>query len=73
MRLDSIRRHLKSNHHSVRARDITSYIMDFLDPPKVRAPIETRHYQADPSTSNRYISNKLCLKIKKCSLGYYML
>ena len=32
-RLDSIRRHLKSNDHSKRARDEKKYIMDFLNPP----------------------------------------
>ena len=52
-RLDSIRRHLKSNHHSKRARDITTYILHFLDPPKVNA-LET-YYKADLSTSNSYI------------------
>ena len=51
MRLDSIRRHSKSK----KGRGITSYIMDFLDPPQVKAHTETRHYQADPSTSNSYI------------------
>ena len=55
MTLDSIRRHLKLNHHSKRARDFTSYIIDFLDPPQAKAPIETSHYQADPSPSNSYI------------------
>ena len=54
-RLDSIRGHLKSNHHSKRARDVTKYILDFLNPPKAKAPIKTRPYQADPSTSNSYI------------------
>ena len=65
MRLDSIRRHMKSNHHSERARDITTYIMDFLDPPKARAPTETRHYQADPSTSNSYIYQQTMPKNKE--------
>ena len=65
MRLDSIGRHLKSNHHSKRARDISSYIMDFLDPLKVRAPIETRHYQADPSTCNSHIYQQTMPKNKE--------
>ena len=65
MRLDSIRRHLKSNHHSKRARDVTSYIMDFLDPPKAKAPIKTRPYQADPSTSNSYIYQQTMPKNKE--------
>ena len=65
MGLDSIRGHLKSNHHSKRARDITTYIMDFLDPPKARTPIETRHYQADPSTSNSYIYQQTMPKNKE--------
>ena len=65
MRLDSIRRHLKSNHHSKRARDITSYIMDFLGPPQAKAPIETRHYQVDPSTSNSYIYQQTMPKNKE--------
>ena len=65
MRLDSIRRHLKLNHHSKRARDITTYIMDFLDPPKVRASIETSHYKADPSSSNSYIYQQTMPKNKE--------
>ena len=65
MRLDSIRRHLRSNHHSKRARDITTYILDFLDPPKVRASIETSHYKADPSTSNSYICQQTMPKNKE--------
>ena len=64
MRLDSIRRHLKSNHYSKRTRDITSYIMDFLDPPQVKA-LETRYYQADPSTSNSYIYQQTMPKNKE--------
>ena len=54
-RLDSSRRHLKSNHHYKRARDVTKYIMDFLYSHMERSPIETRPYQADPSTRESYI------------------
>ena len=53
-RFDSIRRHLKSNNHSKQARHITTYILDFLDPPKAKA-LETSNYKADLSTSNSYI------------------
>ena len=72
LRLDSIRRHLKLNHHSKRARDVTNYIMDFLDPPKAKAPIETRPYQADPSTRNSYIYQQTMPK-NKCFHGYMLL
>ena len=65
MTLDSIRRHLKLNHHSKRARDITTYIMDFLDPPKARTPIETSYYKADLSTSNSYIYQQTMPKNKE--------
>ena len=54
-RLDLIRRHLKSNHHSKRVRDVTKYIMDFLNSPMERSAIETRWYQADPSMRESYI------------------
>ena len=71
-RLDSIRRHLISNHHSKRARDVTKYMLDFLNPPKAKAPIETRPYQADPSIYNSYIYQQSKPK-NKCSHGYCML
>ena len=63
-RLDSIRRHLKSNHHLKGARDITTYILDFLDPPKVKAP-QTPYYKADLGTSNRYIYQQSMPKNKE--------
>ena len=65
MKLDSIRRHLRSNHHSKRARDITTYILDFLDPSKVRASIETSHCKTDLSTSNSYIYQQTMPKNKE--------
>ena len=65
MRLDSIRRHLKSNHQSKRARDITTYILDFLDPPKARSSIGTSYYKADLSTSNSYIYQQTMPKNKE--------
>ena len=39
--------------------------MDFLDPPKAEALIETRPYQADPSTSNSYIYQQTMPKNKE--------
>ena len=46
-RLDSIGRHLKSNHHSKRVRDVTKYIMDF-NPPMERLPIENETIPGRP-------------------------
>ena len=63
-RLDSIKRHLKTNHHLKKARDITTYILDFLDPPKVKA-LETSSYKADPSTTESYIYQQSMPKNKE--------
>ena len=41
---------------------MTKYIMDFLNPPRERSPIETRPYQADPSIRNSYIYQQTMLK-----------
>ena len=63
-RLDSIKRHLQSNHHSKKARDITTYILDFLDPPKAKA-LETSNYKADLNTSDSYIYQQTTPKNKE--------
>ena len=42
--------------------------MDFLDPPQAKAPIETRHHQADSSTSNSYIYQPTMPKNKEMFL-----
>ena len=73
MRLDSITRHLKLNHHSKRARDVTNYVLDFLNSPEAKAPIETRPYQADRSTSNSYIYQQTMPQNKEMFRGYCML
>ena len=39
--------------------------MDFLDPQKAKAPIETRPYEADPSTNNSYIYQQTMPKNKE--------
>ena len=54
-RLDSISRHLKSNHHSKGVGDVTKYIMDILNQARERFSIETRPYQADLSIRGSYI------------------
>ena len=64
-RLDSIRRLLKSNHHFKRVRDVTKYIMDFLNSHRERSPIETRPYQADPSMRESYIYQQTMPKNKE--------
>ena len=65
VRLNSIRRHLKSRHHSKRARDVTKYILDFLNSPREKSLIETKPYQADPSTGNSYIYQQTMPKNKE--------
>ena len=44
---------------------MTKYIMDFLDPPRERSPIETRPYQADSGTRESYIYQQTMLKNKE--------
>ena len=63
-RLDSIRRHLRTNNHSKKAKDITTYILDFLDPPEAKA-LETSSYKADPSTTESYIYQQSMPKNKE--------
>ena len=65
VRLNSIRRHLKSSQHSKRARDVTKYILDFLNSSREKSPIETRPCQADPSTGNSYIYQQTMPKNKE--------
>ena len=43
---------------------MTTYILDFLDPPKVKA-LEISNYKADPSTSNSYIYQQTMPKNKE--------
>ena len=59
-----IRRHLRTNKHCEKARLITNYILDFLDPPKVKA-IEKSSYKVDPSTTNSYIYQETMPKDKE--------
>ena len=63
-RYDSIRRHLRTNKHCEKARHITSYILDFLDPPKANV-LETSSYKADPSTTNSYLYQQSMPKDKE--------
>ena len=63
-RYDSIRRHLRTNKHREKARVINNYILDFLDPPKVKA-IEKSSYKADPSTTNSYLYQQTMPKDKE--------
>ena len=65
-RLDSIRRHLRTNNHSKKARDITTYILDFLDPPEAKAQaLETSSYKADPRSTESYIYQQSMPKNKE--------
>ena len=63
-RYDSIRRHLRTNKHCEKARLITNYILDYLDPPKAKA-VEKSSYKADPSSTNSYIYQQTMPKDKE--------
>ena len=46
-------------------RDVTKYIMYFLNSPRERSLIETRPYQAEPSTRESYIYQQTMLNNKE--------
>ena len=70
-RLDSISRHLKSKHHSKRVRDVTKYIMDFLNSPRERPLSKHDHTRRTQVPEKAISTNKQCQRTWKCFLGYY--
>ena len=55
-RPDTMRRHLKSNQHSLKEKEVTTFIQDLLEtPPQAKSALETSNYKADPSHINSYL------------------
>ena len=45
-----MKRHLKSNQHSLKEKEVTTFIQDLLEtPPQAKSALETSNYKADPS------------------------
>ena len=65
-RLDSIRRHIKSKHHSKRAGALTNHNIETQKASsRAKTPLENSSYQADPHPMNSYLYQQTMPKNKE--------